>query len=90
MGKKIIKKFRDLEKAASPPGDKLEWIIGKGDLVKISSSNGPSAYSYGVVLSPKPYTDQQSLFPIVKVFSFARGCEEECYPYNLEVVSTAA
>lgn len=89
MGKKIIKKFRDLEGAEDPREKEVEWSIGKGDLVKISSSNGPSAYSYGVVLSPIPYTDQQSLLPIVKVFSFAKGCEEECYPYNLEVVSTA-
>jgi hypothetical protein len=65
----------------------ITWKVKKGDLVRISSSNGPSLYSYGVVTSPAPYIQQQSLFPVVKVFSFAEGVERAYYPYNLEIVS---
>ena len=65
----------------------LKWEIKKGDLVKISSDDKPSAYSYGVVVSKAPFTDQLSLFPAVMVFSFVDGCEHQYYPYNLEIVS---
>lgn len=83
MEKNLDKKIR----AAAPV---MDWKIQRGDLVKISSSDGPSNYSYGVVISPEPYIEQQSLFPVVKVFSFSEGLQKECFPYNLEIVSTAA
>tara|TARA_R110002110_G_scaffold395977_2_gene610714 strand:+ start:789 stop:1007 length:219 start_codon:yes stop_codon:yes gene_type:complete len=69
----------------------VHWEIKKGDLVKISSSTGESGgSSYGVVISKEPYTDQISLFPAVMVYSFLDGCEHQFYPYNLEIVSSAA
>jgi|TARA_Y100000310_G_C20288931_1_gene626264 hypothetical protein len=65
----------------------IQWKIKRGDLVKISSSDGPSGYSYGVVISKEPLIDQLALFPAVMVFSFSHGCERQYYPYNLEIVS---
>jgi len=65
----------------------MTWKVKRGDLVRISYSDGPSLYSYGVVTSPAPYIQQQSLFPVVKVFSFVEGVERSYYPYNLEIVS---
>jgi len=66
----------------------MQWEIKKGDLVKISSSSGPSEYSYGIVTSKEPFDDQTTLFPAVMVFSFLYGCERQYYPYNLEIVSS--
>ena len=68
----------------------IEWKVKKGDLVKISSADGPSVYSYGIVVSQEPFNDQLSLFPAVIVFSFLHGCAQQYYAYNLEVVSAAA
>jgi hypothetical protein len=65
----------------------IQWEINEGDLVKISSSDGPSGYSYGIVMSKEPFSDQLALFPAVMVFSFMHGCERQYYPYNLEIVS---
>ncbi len=81
---------KNLDKKIRAEAAALEWKIQRGDLVKISSSGGPSNYSYGVVISPEPYIEQQSLFPVVKVYSFSESLQKECYPYNLEIVSTAA
>jgi hypothetical protein len=68
----------------------IHWKINKGDLVKISSSDGPSQYSYGVVVSKEPFEDQLALFPAVMVFSFLHGCARQYYPYNLEIISQVA
>jgi hypothetical protein len=65
----------------------IQWKIKRGDLVRISSSDGPSEYSYGIVISKESFDDQLALFPAVMVFSFAHGAEREYYPYNLEIVS---
>jgi hypothetical protein len=65
----------------------IHWEIKRGDLVKISPSDGPSQYSYGVVVSKTPLEDQLSLFPAVIVFSFLHGAERHYYPYNLEIIS---
>jgi hypothetical protein len=68
----------------------IYWNIKKGDLVKISPDALGMPASYGVVTSHAPYTHQISLFPVVMVFSFRSGLSHEYYPYNLEVVSSAA
>ena len=67
----------------------VQWNIKRGDLVKIAISEETETHSYGVVISEEPYEHQISLFPVVRVFSFARGHEGEYYPYNLEVLSAS-
>ena len=62
----------------------------KGDLVRISSNENTPMHSYGVVILEEPIEEQVSLFPSVVVFSFLFGRERTYYPYNLEVVSSAA
>ncbi len=67
----------------------IYWKIKRGDIVRIQPDSSPLPdTSYGVVLSRAPYRDQLSLFPVVKVYSFATCTEREYYPYNLEIVST--
>jgi hypothetical protein len=68
----------------------LFWKLKKGDLVRIFSSEYACTSSYGLVVSKEPYNDQLTLFPAVMVFSLSDGCARQYYPYNLEIVSSAA
>ena len=68
----------------------LFWKLKKGDLVRVFSSEYACTNSYGLVVSKEPYNDQLTLFPAVMVFSLSDGYTRQYYPYNLEIVSTAA
>lgn len=66
----------------------IHWDVAAGDLVKIKtfSWDGRSELEHGVVVE-KLDNQQQTMFPVVKVYIFERQISEELYAYNIEVIS---
>ena len=66
----------------------IHWDVREGDLVKIKtfSWDGRTELEHGVI-TEKLDREQQSMFPIVKVYIFERQALEELYAYNIEVIS---
>jgi len=64
------------------------WDVREGDLVKIKtfSWDGHAELEHGVIME-KLNKEQQTMFPIVKVYIFERQTLEELYAYNIEVIS---
>lgn len=73
------------------PTDKsLDWSVAIGDLVWVKSydfTETSVAYLPGIVISEK-YEDQNTLFPCIRVHVFAENDWRECFPHELEVISS--
>jgi hypothetical protein len=70
--------------------EKMAWLINIGDLVLVRSYDfyeTRAVFLQGVVISDK-FEDQNTIFPCVRVHIFAENDWRECFPHELEIISS--
>ena len=69
--------------------DKIVWLIHVGDLVQVKRYDRDHTIRLpGIVISEK-YEDQNTMFPCVRVHIFAENDWQECFPHEIEIISSA-
>lgn len=70
--------------------EKMAWLINIGDLVWVKSYDfyeTKAVWLQGVVISDK-FEDQNTIFPCVRVHIFAENGWRECFPHEIEIISS--
>ena len=68
----------------------MAWLIKIGDLVLVKSydfTETRAVYLSGIVISDK-FEDQNTIFPCVRVHIFAENGWRECFPHEIEIISS--
>ena len=69
--------------------DNIVWMVYPGDLVQVKRYDGNRTIKYsGIVISEK-YEDQNTMFPCVRVHICAENDWQECFPHEIEIISSA-